>query len=76
MIQTLRRKGFSAETRYASMSLKAQMKLADKVNAKTVLIIGDNELEKGEVTVRNMRTRDQASVKIDAIVRHLQGENK
>jgi histidyl-tRNA synthetase len=74
IIQSIRGNGFSAETRYASMGLKAQMKLADKVNAQTVLIIGDNELEKGEVTVRNMRTREQASVKIDAIVRHLQGE--
>jgi len=72
IVHTIRHYGFSVETRYTSMSLKAQMKLADKVNAKIVLIVGDNELEKGEIVVRDMSTREQESVKIDDVPRRLE----
>jgi len=40
---------------YASGSLKSQMKKADKSGARLVLIIGKNEVESGQVTVKYLR---------------------
>jgi len=74
VVNDLRRHGISVETRYSKMSLKAQMKLADKLGASLVMMIGDDELAGGEVTVRDMSTREQAVVKIDEVVRYVQGE--
>lgn len=50
----LRRKGVSAETDIMDRSVKAQMKYADKIGAKFVIVIGDDEIEKGVVSVKNM----------------------
>jgi histidyl-tRNA synthetase len=74
IVDTLRRAGLSAETRYMPMSLKAQMKLADKLGARKVVMLGDDELKRREATVRDMRTKNQVSVPLDEIVRGVEGE--
>ena len=35
-------------------SFKAQMKYADKINAKNLLVIGENELNEGKAKIKNM----------------------
>lgn len=50
----LRRKGVSAETDIMDRSVKAQMKYADKIGAKYVVVIGDDEIAKGVVSVKDM----------------------
>jgi histidyl-tRNA synthetase len=53
---------------FAESSLKSQMRSADKNGAKFVIIIGDDEVAKGEVTIRDMATKEQASVRFaDAV---------
>ena len=52
--QALRMAGLSAETDLMGRSLKAQMKYADKIKASYVAIIGDDELDSGVATVKNM----------------------
>jgi histidyl-tRNA synthetase len=74
VVNMLRRNGISVETRYSPMSLKSHMKLADKIGARKVIMIGDDELARQEVTLRDMRTKDQMAVKIEGIVNYLQGE--
>lgn len=49
-------------------SLKSQMRSADKNEAKFVIIIGDDEVARGEVTIRDMGTKEQVSVKFTDIV--------
>jgi histidyl-tRNA synthetase len=44
------------------------MKRADRLEAGHVLIVGDDELEKGEAILRNMETKDQVSVPLDGLV--------
>lgn len=46
-------------------SLKSQMRSADSTGAQYVLIIGDDELAKGEATLRNMATKEQVGVKFE-----------
>jgi len=48
-------------------SLKSQMRSADKNNAKLVLILGENELEKGKIVIRDMATKEQAEIGIDNV---------
>jgi histidyl-tRNA synthetase len=43
-------------------SLKSQMRSADKNNAKVVIILGDDELDKDEVIFRDMVTKEQRPV--------------
>ena len=50
----LRVKGISAETDIMDRSVKAQMKYADKIGAKYVVVIGDDEIANGVVNVKNM----------------------
>ena len=74
VVNTLRRNGISAESRYSPMSLKAQMRLANKLGARKVVMIGEEELNRRELTVRDMDTKEQITIGIDQIVSCLQGE--
>lgn len=74
LVNRLRAAGIAVEARYSSTSLKGQMKVADRVGARKVIMIGDEELSRQEVTVRDMQTKEQTSVKIDTIVSYLQGD--
>ena len=66
--EVLRKKGIYAECDIVSRSLKAQMKYADKIGAQYALVVGDNELETGEATLKNMRDRDDSRiVKLDEL---------
>lgn len=47
-----------------SRSLKAQMKYADKIGAKYILVLGGDELEKGQASLKNMSTKEQEIVNI------------
>ncbi len=49
-----RRENFSVELDYSQRSVKAQMREANKINAKYVLFLGGDENEDGKVTLKNM----------------------
>jgi len=51
----LRRNGVFVEMDYEGKSLKSQLKRADKLGVKYTIIIGEEELSKGKVKVRDMR---------------------
>lgn len=51
----IRSAGMSAERRFGGGSMKAQMKAADRSGARFAVIVGSDELDAGEVTVRDLR---------------------
>lgn len=65
LLHDLRKSGLSCDMNYFNKSLKSQLKYADSVNAKYVLIIGDDEMKKNVATVRNMKTNEQTEVKYE-----------
>jgi histidyl-tRNA synthetase len=67
----LRRSGLWVEIEYASKSLRAQMKKADRLGARKVLIVGDDELATGKGILRDMRTKAQEAVDLDDLVNNL-----
>jgi histidyl-tRNA synthetase len=58
----LRQKGLSVELEGEARSLKSQMRRADKLKARWVLIVGDDELEKGKVILRDMASKRQEEI--------------
>lgn len=63
----LRENGISVETDYGSKSLKSQMKRADKLGVNFTLIIGEEELQRGVVKVRNMNESKEEDVNLEDI---------
>jgi histidyl-tRNA synthetase len=55
VVQELRRKNLAGEMDLEGRSLKAQMSLADRLNAAYVVILGERELAAGAAMVRPMR---------------------
>jgi len=65
---SLRKEGVSVEMEYDTKSLKAQMKKADRGNAKMVLIVGEDELVKGQAVLRDMDTKEQQEIPVEGLV--------
>ncbi len=58
----LRKLNLKVETDYLGRGLKAQLKAADRVRARFAVIIGDDELARGVVVVRQMDSGDQVEI--------------
>jgi histidyl-tRNA synthetase len=58
LVDELRAAGFATDRAYDNRSMKSQMKVADKSGARLALLIGPQELEAGEVTIRDLRSDD------------------
>lgn len=69
VLSELRKNGISCDLDFENKSLKAQMRSADGIGAKFVLIVGDDEIAKDQAVIRDMKTREQSDVKFDDIVR-------
>ena len=65
LAQLLRDGGMAAQTDYQQRSLKSQFKLADKLGAQVVVILGPDELEAGNVRVRDMASHEEQLVPKD-----------
>jgi histidyl-tRNA synthetase len=61
-INNLRQLGISAESDHLQRSIKAQMKYANKMNARFSAIIGESELEEQALQVKNMDTGEAATI--------------
>ena len=61
----LRKDGVSAQSDVMGRSLRAQMKYADKINARFTAVIGDNELAQGEAVLKNLKSGEKISIKLD-----------
>jgi histidyl-tRNA synthetase len=68
LLRDLRRGGLNAQIEYEGRSLKSQMKRADRLRAPVVFILGEDELARGEVTVRRMSTSTQEAIPRSAAV--------
>jgi histidyl-tRNA synthetase len=57
--------GIKTHMNFSVKSLKSLMKTANKMNARFVIIAGEDELVKKAVILRNMKTKEQIDIKID-----------
>ena len=58
----LRNEGFFVEYDLIGRGLKAQMKYADKIGARFVIVLGSDELDSGKARLKNMRSGEQTDI--------------
>ncbi|MCF7884893.1 MAG: histidine--tRNA ligase [Candidatus Marinimicrobia bacterium] len=68
IVTKLRNKGINAEMDLLQRSIRAQMRYANKDNADKVIIIGDQELERNVVALKDMKSGDQEDVPIKDLI--------
>jgi histidyl-tRNA synthetase len=73
LLQELRNAGFRADKDYQDRKIKAQLKQADRLNARFVAILGEDELKKQVVILKKMDTGEQWEVPIDRLASELKG---
>jgi len=71
LLQKIRNAGLSADMDYSGGSLKSQMRIANKIGARCTVIVGEEELSKNMVILRNMQTKEQKEVKVDNLINEL-----
>jgi len=71
LLHKIRNTGLSADMDYSGGSLKSQMRIANKIGARYTVIVGEEELSKNMVILRNMQTKEQKEVKIDNLIDEL-----
>jgi len=72
LLQQLRRAGFSAERDYLDRKIKAQFKAADRLKAKYVAVLGDEELKSNKINVKNMATGEQVEIDLATFIKQFQ----
>lgn len=68
LINELRDRGINTVGAVGQSSMKAQMGLADKMNAQYALILGQVEVKEGTIILRNMEKGSQETVRFEGIV--------
>ncbi len=71
VLANIRRNHISADMAYKG-TMKKRMQKANAKNAKSVIIMGEDELERGEVSVKNLSTGEQELVALENIIAALQ----
>jgi len=71
LMSALQRRGLQAEMEYAGKSLKAQMRRAGKLGARYVLILGEEELARQMVSLRDMDDGTQQELALEGIEEQL-----
>jgi histidyl-tRNA synthetase len=66
-VSELRKKNFSVEMDYLQRSVKAQMREANKLNAKFTLFFGGDEYKNGIFNLKNMSDGSEEKIKLDKI---------
>ena len=64
----LRAAGLTAEKDYLGRKVKAQMKAADRHEARLTAILGEDELNRGTITLKHMASGEQEEVALNELV--------
>ncbi len=68
----LRQSGFRVEMDSLRRSIKSQFREANKMGAQHTAILGEEELKRNKITIKDMGTGDQQTIEIDSIISFLQ----
>lgn len=76
--KAIRESGLVADVYYAQKGMKQKMKYANKLGIPFVALIGEDEVTKGEIALKNMTTGEQINVSLNEIgnsIKKQMGEN-
>jgi len=68
LVNEVRLSGFSVDKDYGNRKIKAQFKAADRLNARFVAVLGDDELNNNKITLKNMATGEQQEIDLHNFV--------
>jgi histidyl-tRNA synthetase len=71
ILHDLRSLGIPSDMDSRATTLKAHLRQADRIGASYVVMIGDDEVAKGHVLIRNMTTKEQEEIPLPTVARHL-----
>ena len=69
LLRELRAEGISVDMAHTPRSMKSQMKLANRLGVRYVLIIGEDELQAGKVKIRDMDSGEESLVSVGELLR-------
>lgn len=73
LLDRLRNAKIRADRDYNGRSMKAQMKYADKLGAQVVILMGEDEVNRGTFTIRNMNSKEQIEVETAQLIPVIKG---
>lgn len=71
LTEDLRLNGFNVEFDYMSRNIKNNFKYAEKIGAKFIILIGNEEVTTGELSVKNLETKEEFKVNDQYIISFL-----
>ena len=74
ILNTLRENNYLADLDFNNRSFKAQLRRALAKNSKTLIIIGEDEVNNNQVTIKNTKTEKQETIAIEDLLKHLKEE--
>jgi histidyl-tRNA synthetase len=76
LTEQLRAKGLSVEMSYDNQSLRSQMRKADRIGARNVIVLGEDELKKGKALIKNMQDKkeNEAALEVEEILKAVRRE--
>lgn len=72
IVYELRKAGLKVDKDYQKRGVKAQFRAANRLEAKYVIVIGEEEMNKGTVNVRAMEDREEVEIKSSELASYLQ----
>ena len=71
--ENLRKNDLKVHIDFSSKGMKSHMKKADKLAVKYCVILGQDELNKGVLLLKNFETRELEEIKIEEILEKVKG---
>lgn len=68
---SLRLNGFKVDMDYMDRNIKSNFKQADRLGAKFIAIIGEEEIKSNLITIKNNRTKEEFKVELGSLVEFL-----
>jgi len=73
LLCNIRKAGIRADIDFNNRSLKSQMRYADKIKSRYVILLGEDELKEGVCLLKDMGDSSQKKIKLDNIVDQIKG---
>ena len=72
LMRSLRKARFRVEMDMLARNVKNQFKCADRAGAKRTIVVGEDEISKKVVSMKNMETGTQETIPFDKIISYLE----
>lgn len=76
LVHSLRNNNIKCDKDYAGRSLKAQMKYANKLGARYVTVIGEDEINNNRIKVKNMAEGMEDEIQLDSLTEYIKSKKQ